>query len=188
LDSISFTATPFLRLKPVGRIDPPHVILAAMMRSVRIAAFLVFTIGTTVNAYPPLQTGPAIAGCIVRVEVDNLRNAKGVVGVLLFTSPEGWPEDSAKSFRGEAVSIPEGNRNRKATVEFDNIPPGDYGVVALHDENKNMKLDKNMFGWPKEGFGFANNPRVSLGAPDFRQALLHVACPATETEIHIIYK
>jgi uncharacterized protein (DUF2141 family) len=157
-----------------------------MMKFVRIAAFFVFTMGSTVNAYPTLQAGQAIAGCAVRIYVDNLRNAKGVVGVLLFTSPEGWPEDSAKSFRGEAVSIPEGKR--RAAVEFENIPPGEYGVVALHDENKNMKLDKNMFGWPKEGFGFANNPRVSLGPPDFRQALLHVACPATETEIHIIYK
>jgi uncharacterized protein (DUF2141 family) len=115
-----------------------------------------------------------------------LRNANGVVGVLLFTSPAGWPEDVTKSFEHEASRIADGEQ--KATVVFNDIPPGDYGVAALHDENGNMKLDKNMFGWPKEGFGFANNPHIGLGAPGFQQALLHVACPATETDIHIIYK
>lgn len=108
------------------------------------------------------------------------------MGVLLFATPDGWPEDESKSFRGLAVPISEATR--RATVLFNGIPPNDYGIVALHDENKNMKLDKNIFGWPKEGFGFANNPHVGLGAPGFRQALLHVTCPATETEIHIIYK
>jgi uncharacterized protein (DUF2141 family) len=45
-----------------------------------------------------------------------------------------------------------------------------------------------MFGIPKEGFGFANNPHVALSAPAFKVALVHVLCPATETAIHLQYK
>jgi uncharacterized protein (DUF2141 family) len=59
---------------------------------------------------------------------------------------------------------------------------------VLHDENENMKLDRNIFGFPKEGFGFANNPHVGLRAPPFASAVMHVACPVTDTTIHIIYK
>jgi uncharacterized protein (DUF2141 family) len=140
----------------------------------------------TLNAHPTSVPEPAVHGCALRVHVDNLRNANGVVGVLLFTSPGGWPEDVSKSFRHEAVPIADGER--RVTVLFDGIPSNDYGVVALHDENKNMKLDKNMFGFPKEGFGFANNPRIGFGPPGFRQALVHVTCPAAETEIHVVYK
>jgi uncharacterized protein (DUF2141 family) len=125
-------------------------------------------------------------GCALRVHVDNLRNAKGVIGVVLFASPDGWPEDVTKSFRHDAVSI--ADNERKATVVFDGIPAKGYGVVALHDENKNMKLDRNLFGIPKEGFGFANNPHISFGPPTFQQALVRVTCPATETDIHIVYK
>jgi uncharacterized protein (DUF2141 family) len=114
-----------------------------------------------------------VQGCTLRLHVDNLGNAKDVVGVLLFSSPDGWPEDTSSFFRHEAVSI--SDADQRATVWFNRFPPNDCGVVALHNENKIMKLDKNMFGWPKEGFGFANNPHVGLGAPGFRQTLLHVA-------------
>ncbi len=124
--------------------------------------------------------------CTLGVHVDGLRNAKGVVGVLLFRSPGGWPEDVAKSVRHEAVPIAEGQK--QTTVALNGLSAGDYGVVALHDENKNMRLDRNLFGFPKEGFGFANNPRVGLGPPAFQAAVLHVGCPSTSTEIHILYK
>jgi uncharacterized protein (DUF2141 family) len=157
-----------------------------MKTPVQVAALFALTIRATLGACPEPPTTTSTQACTLRIHADGLRNSTGVVGVLLFTSPAGWPQDVSKSFRHEAAPIAEGER--KAEVDFNDIPPGDYGVVALHDENRNMKLDKNMFGWPKEGFGFANNPHVGLGAPGFQQALLHVACPATETEIHIIYR
>jgi uncharacterized protein (DUF2141 family) len=124
--------------------------------------------------------------CALRVQVDGLRNAQGVVGILLFRSPDGWPEDVTKSVRHEASPIADGQR--QATILIDRVAPGDYGIVALHDENENMKLDRNIFGFPKEGFGFANNPHVGLRPPAFQAAVLHVMCPETETEIHIVYK
>jgi len=68
------------------------------------------------------------------------------------------------------------------------LPPGRYALVVLHDENSNHKLDRNFLGIPKEGFGFANNPRVMLIAPGFDTAAFEVACPATDLRIHLIYK
>ncbi len=173
-------------IKPNGADISAPRIPTVMKSPVRIAALFGLTIGATLSACPTPPTATSTQGCTLRIHAAGLRNGKGVVGVLLFTSPAGWPQNVSKSFRHEAAPITDGQR--KADVAFNDIPPGDYGVVALHDENKNMKLDKNMFGWPKEGFGFANNPHIGLGAPGFEQALLHVACPATETEIHIIYK
>ena len=71
---------------------------------------------------------------------------------------------------------------------WDHLPSGDYGVAVIHDENSNAHLDRNMFGIPKEGFGFANNPHVMLTAPAFKVALVHLQCPSTETAIHLQYK
>ncbi len=75
-----------------------------------------------------------------------------------------------------------------ATVLWENLPPGDYGVAAIHDENRNAKLDRNLIGIPKEGFGFGNNPHVGLSAPPFQSAIVHVGCPVTETTIHLQYR
>ncbi len=92
----------------------------------------------------------------------------------------------SKSFRHWPTPIPVGTGDVTAVME--NLPPGDYGVVTIHDENKNRKLDRNFIGIPKEGFGFANNPHVGLSAASFATAIVHVTCPETETKIHIIYK
>jgi len=128
----------------------------------------------------------AAGGCTLRIHVDGLRNSNGVVGSVLFTSAEGWPEDLNKSYRHGPTPIPTGQR--EATVVWEHLPPGEYGVAAIHDENRNAKLDRNLIGIPKEGFGFANNPHVGLSAPAFPLAVVHVGCPSTEIGIHIQYR
>jgi uncharacterized protein (DUF2141 family) len=152
-----------------------HFALAALLMS-----------NTSIGKRLSLPAEPAASRCTLRVHVDRLRNAKGVVGVLLFRTADGWPEDVTKSIRHEASPI--SASGLEATVVFAGVPADNYGVVALHDENKNMKLDKNLFGFPKEGFGFANNPHVGFGPPSFHAAMVHVECPVTETNIHIVYK
>jgi uncharacterized protein (DUF2141 family) len=139
--------------------------------------------GSAATAPPQSQSE---SGCALRIHVDGLRNSTGVVGAAIFKSPEGWPEDMSKALHHWPTPIAPGAH--EATAVLPDLPPGDYGVVAIHDENKNHKLDRNFLGIPKEGFGFANNPHVVLSAPQFHAAIVHVVCPATETTIHMIYK
>jgi len=126
---------------------------------------------------------PAAESCKLVVHIEGFRNQKGDAGVTVFTSPDGWPENNQKAFLhgGHPFS------GDKATVELQ-LPAGRYAVAAIHDENSNHKLDRNMIGWPKEGFGFTNNPKVGLSAPSFDAAAIQVGCPTTETTIHLIYK
>lgn len=145
------------------------------------AAFLALSFATFLPA--AVSQTPAAQTCKLVVHIDGFRNQKGDAGVTLFTSPDGWPEDNQKAFLhgGHPFS------GDKTTVELQ-IPAGRYAVAVLHDENSNHKLDRNMFGWPKEGFGFSNNPKVGLTAPSFDTAAIKVGCPVTETTIHLIYK
>jgi uncharacterized protein (DUF2141 family) len=159
-------------------------------------SFLILAIFTAIALASPdemsgLQAGdPANAtsngaSCALRIHVDGLRNSTGVVGAVIFSSPDGWPEDTSKSLHHWPTPIMPGAR--EATPEW-NLPPGNYGVAVIHDENKNHKLDRNFLGIPKEGFGFANNPHVGLSAPPFNAAVVHVTCPVTEINIHLQYK
>ncbi|HEX3890948.1 MAG TPA: DUF2141 domain-containing protein [Terracidiphilus sp.] len=154
-----------------------------MMTCVRALLLLLLASGFPVSANLRAEEP---GGCALRVHVEGLRNSAGVVGVLLFRSADGWPENVTKAVRHEAAPVAAGQHG--TTVAMSGLDAGDYGVVVLHDENKNMKLDRNFFGIPKEGFGFANNPHVGLGAPAFRDAVLHVGCPVTQTTIRIVYK
>ena len=41
----------------------------------------------------------------------------------------------------------------EARCDFEDIPAGTYAIAAIHDENRNGKLDMNWLGVPKEGYG-----------------------------------
>lgn len=126
---------------------------------------------------------PSAETCKLVVHIDGFHNQKGEAGVTVFTSPDGWPEDNNKALMHGGHPI----AGDKTTVELQ-LPVGRYAIAVIHDENSNHKLDRNMVGIPKEGFGFANNPKVNLSAPSFDKAAIQVTCPVTETTIHLIYK
>lgn len=54
-------------------------------------------------------------------------------------------------------------------IVFQDVPEGDYAVSVLHDLNDNKKMDENLVGIPKEGFGFSNDAMGAFGPPTFRQ-------------------
>ena len=156
-----------------------------MILSPRRVLLACFLLSIVLVMQPALAESPATgANCSLVIHVTGFRNTKGLLGAELFTSSAGWPEDVSKSFRHDHFPI-EGDH---ATARFDHIPAGKYGVVVLHDENENKKLDRNIFMVPKEGFGFANNPRVLLIAPPIEKATIPVTCPTTTTDIRLIYK
>lgn len=121
--------------------------------------------------------------CTLRIHVTGFRNNKGKAGGTVFASADGWPEQNSKS----VVHGPFPIENGQAMEEF-HLPAGRYAVAVIHDENMNHKLDRNFLGIPKEGFGFANNPKVLMSAPSFNAAATQVRCPVTEIEIRLIYK
>src|SRR4051812_28480781 len=99
--------------------------------------------------------------CKLIVQVDGFRNDKGKLGVTIFNQPDGWPEKTEKAYRHGPIPI----TGKTGTGMFADLPPGDYAVAVIHDENENKKLDRNFLSVPSEGFGFANNPKVSFSAP-----------------------
>jgi uncharacterized protein (DUF2141 family) len=143
-------------------------------------------VGIAQTADPTGRSERVAPACTLRIRVDGLRNSNGVVGAEIFKSPSGWPEDTAKSLHHWPTEIPPGKR--EATAVWENLPPGNYGVAVIHDENRNRKLDRNFLGIPREGFRFANNPHVGFAAPPFNAAIVHVTCPVTEIPIHLQYK
>jgi uncharacterized protein (DUF2141 family) len=105
-------------------------------------------------------------GYRLTVEVENVRNAQGVVGVLVFNTAQGWPEKFSAALRAEATAAHTG----VVEITIPDLPAGDYAVVALHDENANKQLDRNWLGVPVEQWGMSNNPPYWFAAPSFEAA------------------
>jgi uncharacterized protein (DUF2141 family) len=128
---------------------------------------------------------PLVHACSLNVHIEGFRNTKGVIGAAIFRSETGWPENDAAAFARTTIPIPDDSH---AVLTFADLPAGRYGIVVLHDENANHRLDRNVFRVPKEGFGFANNPQVGRSAPSWNDSSVQVSCPSTDVQIRLIYK
>ena len=119
------------------------------------------------------------------IQVTGARNSKGRIALALFQSAAGFPGDSSKAIRTEQAEIDA--QTRSAQFVLEGIPYGVYAVSIFHDENMNGKLDKNLVGAPKEGYGASKNPRKRMGPPPFDEAKFSVSQPEQSIEIKLIY-
>jgi len=103
----------------------------------------------------------------IHVKILDIRNSKGTVACALFESPAGFPSEFLHSATNVMIIK---IRKAQARCDFEDIPPGTYAMVVIHDENMNGKLDTNALGVPKEGYGFSNDAKKFLGTPSFSAA------------------
>jgi uncharacterized protein (DUF2141 family) len=94
-----------------------------------------------------------VTNSTVTISFSGCRNNKGQMCVLLFNSEKGYYDQTALAYKSERVPI----KNQAAVCTFNNLPFGEYAIVALHDENFNNKMDFSIIGTPAEGLGVSNN-------------------------------
>lgn len=121
----------------------------------------------------------------ITITIDHFHNNKGQVLISLFKDGDGYPDNPAKAVRKGKTTI---MANNKAIIDFSDLPPGKYAAVVLHDENSNLKMDKNWIGLPKEGYGFSNNVMGAFGPPSFNKASFeHIDNVQTSITIKLRY-
>jgi uncharacterized protein (DUF2141 family) len=103
----------------------------------------------------------------IHVKVLNIRTSAGNVACALFESSVGFPAEYLRSATNIMVIKV---RHREARCDFEDIAPGTYALVVVHDENMDGKLDTNLLGIPTEGYGFSNDATALLGSPSFSAA------------------
>lgn len=111
----------------------------------------------------------------LKIEISELKNDKGHVIVSLQDQDE-------VSVRDTFAIIEKG----QCHITFENLTKGTYAFKYIHDENKNLELDTNFIGFPKEGFGFSNDAKGSFGPPDFEDTLFEIQGNTTQ-KCHVMY-
>src|SRR5262245_7057441 len=99
------------------------------------------------------------------VAVDGVRSESGSVCCGLYSSADGFREPG-REMRGAVAHIKDG----RATCVFQGIPAGTYAVAVFHAEHNEAQIETGLFGKPKQGYGFSNNPSSMFGPPNFSSA------------------
>jgi uncharacterized protein (DUF2141 family) len=105
----------------------------------------------------------APAGAPIEVAVSGVREAKGNVHVDICVEKLFLTSDCP--YIGIAQA-----RVGTTIVTVENVPPGRYAAQAFHDRNGNGKVDRGLFGIPKEAVGFSNDAPTPMRAPHFDDA------------------
>lgn len=121
------------------------------------------------------------AGALV-VKFEGLRSAKGMLRACLTRDAKLFLhcEKDPAAFKASVAAGPH------AHMDFASLPPGDYVLAVIHDENSNNKVD-TFVGIPREGVGFSRNPAMTFGPPKYEAAKFHLGTGPATLDVKLKY-
>ena len=143
------------------------------MRSLFLPLALVFGAATAASAQSPGKLNVSVAG---------VRNDNGSVRCGLYSSANGFREPG-REMRGAVAPI----KNGQATCVFNGIPAGTYAIAVFHAERNETQMETGLFGKPKQGYGFSNNPSSTFGPPGFASAAFAYKGGALNLPVQLSY-
>ncbi|WP_299112731.1 DUF2141 domain-containing protein [uncultured Winogradskyella sp.] len=105
-------------------------------------------------------------GITITVTIDNVKNDIGKVLMSLHSSETFM---KGRGIQDAETEIKDG----KVSITFKNVLPGEYAIMALHDENGNQRMDFRENGMPLESYGTSNNA-MAFGPPQYDDAKFKV--------------
>lgn len=97
------------------------------------------------------------------VIITGIRSAKGKVIVQIFKDATSYLDQNPYKI---VIFDKKGMTNGTLVIQLQ-LESATHGFTMVDDENGNGKIDKNIFGLPKEGFGFSNFFMEKLKKPSF---------------------
>lgn len=117
--------------------------------------------------------GPALL-----LAIEGLKDNEGNIRAQIYGSnPEDFLEKGKKLVR---VDVPTEEEGQQICVPLPSVGP--HALVVLHDRNSNGKAD-----FFSEGFGFSNNPELSLAPPDAEEVMFVAKPGVTRMTISLTY-
>lgn len=100
-----------------------------------------------------LFMGLAVPAQDLTLRINGIKQGKGNIIIAVFNGEDGFPNETAKAVELlRAVPV-----NGKAELAIKSLPAGRYAVSLFQDTNSDGKLNTNIMGIPKEGYGVSNN-------------------------------
>ena len=105
-------------------------------------------------------------GVTVTVTIENVLNDDGTILAALH---------SVDTFmKGPGIINAEHSaKSGEITMTFENVKPGTYAIMVIHDANDNKRMDREANGMPKEHYGMTGDD-MTMGPPSFDAAKFEV--------------
>ena len=106
-------------------------------------------------------------GITITVNIENVMNDKGMLLASL--------HNSETFMKGEGLKyVAVASKVGELALTFENVAPGEYAIMLLHDENNNQRMDFETNGMPKEPYATTGDMEL-YGPPTYNGAKFAVA-------------
>ena len=117
----------------------------------------------------------------VTIDLQNIKGSKGMMQIAVFNKASSFPKAGGE-YKLLQYKVSEGAKK----FVINDLPDGDYAIAIHHDENSDGKMNTNMIGIPKEGYGFSKNFKPKFSAPKFSDCSVRIASDQKMT-VNLIY-
>lgn len=133
---------------------------------------IVFLVLAAVSGFTFAQES---TGVTITVTIPNLVNDEGAASAALY--------DEATFMKAAPLQSESSQpKNKAVTLVFENVQPGEYGIITLHDLNGNERMDFEANGMPKEDYAISGNG-AGFGPPSWGDAKFTVGTEDMSIEI-----
>lgn len=116
----------------------------------------------------------------ITVTATHIKNDKGHVYFMLHRKGDDtFPDGMGKAFK----QVKQKARPGEMSVEFDNLPYGEYAVSIAQDRDDNGEINKNFIGMPKEPIGASFMER--FGKPSWKRSKFSLTAEQPQVDLQI---
>jgi uncharacterized protein (DUF2141 family) len=141
------------------------------------------TVVIMTTSVAPQQAPPsadARTGIDLVVHISGFKHARGHAMARVFVAGQSLTGPGQATGRADI-------HGSEATITLPSLQPGEYAVIAAHDENDNAEVDHGLFG-PSEPLGFSNGfrlRRLLLSFPTFNKLKFLLAPDHNRIEVTV---
>ena len=111
--------------------------------------------------------------------VSDIRQAKGNLYIRVYAADSDWLSQKPDGpLATEVIDLATLKLNENGAGEITRrfqLPEGTYAATAIHDRNKNGKLDTDWRGVPEEPSGTSASGKKTMGPPEFESSKFELA-------------
>ena len=124
---------------------------------------------TSVLLFLAVFGGPAVGTTDISVTIPNIKEVKGEIVIAIYDQTEKFPK-IGETYRTARFKVCSAND----TYTIKNVKQGECALAIYHDENSDGICNSNLFGIPKEGYGFSNNVKPIFSAPPYEACKIQI--------------
>jgi uncharacterized protein (DUF2141 family) len=155
---------------------------SGLARRTRIALCAAVVLATLASG-----SGAVASSSELTIRLCGMKNRDGALRITVFerAAAAEFTNADSKAWAADLTEKLEGRdwKPMKVTIP---LPPGDYAVRVIHDENGNGILDRD--GWlttPTESYGYSRNVRARVSAVEFDEAFVKLGTEPLTIEIRV---